>query len=64
MYCGLSFSFLTFSHIKVTSPFAFLFDQNNKINKQKLLRSMVEKTKNKFIGSKQQRKIRGGKGRT
>jgi len=54
--CGLSFSFLTFSHIKITSPFAFLFDQNNKINKQKLLRSVVHKTKIKFIGSKQKGK--------
>jgi len=52
------------AHIKITSPFAFLFDKNNKINKQKLLKIVVQKTKTKFIGSKQQRNIRGGKGQT
>jgi hypothetical protein len=34
--CALLFFFLTFSQIKISSPFVFLFDQNNK---QKLLRS-------------------------
>jgi hypothetical protein len=34
--CALPFSFLSFNHIEISSPFGFLFDQNNE---QKLLSS-------------------------